>query len=265
MSVRKKRKIFSKKKNRYGTTVKWLSGVGIGFLVCIGISLTTHLFRDSLSLIGLVLPSKPQSPQDTWDEYKKYFRHYSTKDLSPVFLAALAQTESRGSFVSAPRWTFNFKRGPFDLLKPESNAFGIMGLTSSNFSKMKSFCVTLGNAEVTRTWYQVDGCWFNFLSTRLSPANSIEHTAAFIQASVNKKIHGEGLDLSHDKVETFAALLHRCGVTEALKSLSDVPLLDSKGLSYPCGKTDTTVYLSQVFKNKRIFEKIVSDSDFAKN
>jgi hypothetical protein len=265
MSARKKRKIFSKKKNRYGTAMKWASGVGIGFLVCLSISLTTHLFRDSLSLIGLVLPAKSKSHQDTWDEYKKYFRHYSTKDLSPVFLAALAQTESRGSFVSAPRWTFNFKRGPFDLLSPDSSTFGIMGLTASNFSKMKPFCVTSGNSEVTRTWYQVDGCWFNFLSTRLSPANSIEHTAAFIQASVNKKIHGEGLDLSSEKVETFAALLHRCGVTEALKSISDLPTSNTLGLSFPCGKTDTTVYLSQVFKNKRIFEKIVTDSDFARN
>lgn len=261
MSGRKKRRIFNKKKNRYGTAVKWAAGIGIGFLICLSISLTTQLFHDSLSLLGLLIPTRTHTPQDTWDEYKTYFRNYSTKDLSPVFLAALAQTESHGSFVSAPKWSFNLKRGPLDLLKPDSTAFGLMGITASNFSKMKSFCVESGNSEVTRPWYQIDGCWFNGLSTRLSPANSIEHTAAFIQASVNKKIHSEGLELDTEKTEIFAALLHRCGLTEALSSLNN----EVKTTVGSCGKTEVKVYLSSIFKNKRLFEKFAADSDFARN
>ncbi len=261
MSARKKRRIFSKKKNRYGTAVKWLAGIGIGFLICMSISLTTQFFHDSLSLLGLLIPARSHTPHDTWDEYKTYFRNYSTKDLSPVFLAALAQTESQGSFVSSPKWSFNLKRGPLDLLKPDSTAFGLMGITASDFTKMKSFCVEGSNAEVTRPWYQVDGCWFNSLSTRLSPANSIEHTAAFIQASVNKKIHSEGLELEPEKIEIFAALLHRCGLTEALRSLNN----EIKTTEGSCGKTEVKVYLSSIFKNKHLFEKLAADSDFAKN
>jgi len=136
-----------------------------------------------------------------------------------------------------------------------------MGLTSSHFSKMNSFCVEAGNVEKTRLWYQVDGCWFNVLSTRLSPANSIEHTAAFIQDSVNKKIHGEGLELDREKIESFAALVHRCGLTEAIRSLDQ----DGTTTLGSCGKIEAKTYLSSVFKNKRLFEKIAADSDFAKN
>lgn len=260
MSGRKKRKIFNKKQNQLNKLLKWGAGISLGFGGFMLISLVTQGATDFLTLLGLVTPNHSLTHQETWDEYQAYFENYSTKDLSPTFLAALAQTESSGSFFLAPKWTFSLKRGPFQILSPESTSIGIMQLTAPRFAQSNDYCIQAKNPERTGKWYQVDGCWFNFMSTRLSPANSIEHTSAFLQASINHRIHGEARQLTSGQMEVFSALLHHCGITDGLAWLESD---QSNSNMLKCRGKSAKNYIDRLYKNKRVFDTLKSESDIA--
>jgi hypothetical protein len=261
MSGRKKRKIFNKKRSHLNHSLRWFSGISLGIVGILFISLVNQGTQDLLSVLGLVTPSHSLAPQESWDEYQDYFENYSTKDLSPTFLAALAQTESSGSFFLAPKWTFSLKRGPFQILKPESTAFGLMQLTGPQFAQSKNFCIQEQNPERTGKWYHVDGCWFNSMSTRLSPANSVEHTSAFLQASVNHHIHGEGRQLVKERIEIYSALLHHCGITDGLAWLEGD---QSENVPPSCRGKSAKNYLDRLYKNKRVFDTLRSESELAR-
>lgn len=263
MARSRQRKIFDKKKRRYDTLGRWVSGILLGISVCLGISLTNQLFEDPLTMLGIAVPNSPLTPEETWRKYGLYFQKYATKDLSPSFLAALAYSESSGNFLASPKWSIKLARGPFELLKPHNQTIGLLQFTKPQFEQTLDYCIHSRGVELERSWYQFDGCWFNFLSTRLSPANSIEQAAAFMQAKIDKHIHGEVMAASQSQMETFASVLHLCGLTSALSWAEQSK--DNENPKWHCPRDKSKSRLEKITKLKNDFNRIMNDSKMAKN
>jgi len=262
MARSQKRKIFSKKKNLSGSITRWLSGLALGVAVCVGISLAHQAFEDPLAMVGLIVPQSKLTPKETWERYGPYFEKYATRDLHAPFLAALAQSTSDGNFLASPRWTIRFARGPFELLKPDNKNVGIMQFTQTQFKKSLEFCVKSGSVERERPWYQVDGCWFNRFSTRLSAANSIEQASAYIQATIDSRVHEPGVKASVGEIETFSALLHLCGITSALNWLEHEREIPNKIPN--CRRGSNQVGLEKIENLQRNFEQFLADDNLVR-
>ena len=138
-----------------------------------------------------------------------------------------------------------------------------MQFTKPQFEQTLDYCIKSQGVELERPWYQFDGCWFNFLSTRLSPANSIEQSAAFMQAKIDKHMHGRVTTANESQMETFASVLHLCGLTSALSWAEQSKDHDSPKLSCPRDKSQSR--LEKIAKLKNEFTRIINDTKMAKN
>jgi hypothetical protein len=69
----------------------------IAFLGFFAINLFYHVLRKSTEIFAFVSANFNKVPAETWRQYGRFFREYSTAVISPELLAALAQLGERAT------------------------------------------------------------------------------------------------------------------------------------------------------------------------
>src|SRR5215471_13272702 len=135
--------------------------------------------------------SLAKAPAETWREYGPLFDKYSTADIRPELLAALAQVEAS--------WN------PFELYQPASSAVGMFQITDGTFAEARRYCIH--DHMVVET-----GCWFNALYTRVVPDHAVEMTSALLDRTVANTLARNRLPRSSlQQRQDLAAVIHLCG------------------------------------------------------
>jgi Transglycosylase SLT domain len=193
-------------------------------------------------------------PAETWRQYGPLFEKYSTNNISPELLAALAQVEGSGNPIVRTYWRWSFAPGPFGVYRPASSAVGMYQITDGTFAEARRYCIHKHAVIEDGPWNDWGSCWFNRLYTRVIPSHAVELTAAYLDRSVASALEHHGvkfatLEQKHD----LAALIHLCGagagdayVRRGLRMTED----------QRCGDHSARDYVARVNHMQRAFEII---------
>jgi hypothetical protein len=197
-----------------------------------------------------------KTPGETWHRYAPLFKKYSTKVISPEFLAALAQVEGSGNPIVRTYWRWSLAPQPFDMYRPASSAVGMYQITDGTFADARRYCIR--NHEVVQdgAWNDWNSCWFNSLYTRIIPSNAVELTSAHLDRSVAGVLERHHItSASNERKQELAAVIHLCGAGAG-------DLYARHGLKLPpgqrCGDHEARGYVARVDAMKRLFEGIAA-------
>src|SRR5947207_3012908 len=99
----------------------FLIGLALFFLV----NWIYQVYRKPGEILAPVSDAFVKNPEATWRSYGALFEKYSTADLPPEFLAALAQVEADGNPIARTYWRWQWPWNPFELYSPASPAVGM--------------------------------------------------------------------------------------------------------------------------------------------
>jgi hypothetical protein len=176
-----------------------------------------------------------KTPAQTWQSYGAIFRRYSTHSLPPEFLAALAQAEAAGNPLARTYWRWSVGGKPFDIYRPASSSVGMYQMTDGTFAEAKQLCIR----DHKSTACGSGGSYF-----RMSPDDSVELTAAFLDQSVAALLaRASPGRVSPLQKRHLAATIHLCGkgVAAAYVRLGFRFTSDQR-----CGDHDPRAYLARV-------------------
>jgi len=151
-------------------------------------------------------------PAATWHQYHSAFEAYSTRNISPELLAALAQVEASGNPIARTYWRWSWSLHPFSVYRPASSAVGMYQLTDGTFAEAKRYCIRDHQVIEDGPWKDWHSCWFNSLYFRVLPAHSIELTSAYLDRAVAATLDRHGLTGATPRQrQELAAVIHLCG------------------------------------------------------
>jgi hypothetical protein len=175
-------------------------------------NLAYHIARKPTEMLYPVSGVLKKSPAETWREYAALFREYSTANISPELLAALAQTEGTGDPIAHTYWRFHLTWPPFEIYKPASSAVGMYQITDGTFADSARYCIR-DHVVIER---DAGSCWSEGLYNRLLPSHAIELTAAHLDRAVAAILGGKAsLTATPRQRQDLAALAHLCGACVA--------------------------------------------------
>jgi hypothetical protein len=171
-------------------------------------NLVYHIVRKPTEMLYPVSGVLKKSPAETWRDYGPLFREYSTANISPELLAALAQNEGTGDPIAHTYWRFRLTWPPFDMYKPASSAVGMYQMTDGTYADAARYCIR-DHVVIER---ESGACWSEELYNRLVPSHSIELTAAHLDRAVAAILGGKaGVKATPQQRQDLAALTHLCG------------------------------------------------------
>src|SRR6516162_5423094 len=97
--------------------VRILAIAVIAFLGFFAINLFYHVLRKPTEVFAFVSADFNKAPAETWRQYGRLFREYSTAAISPELLAALAQVEGAGNPVARTYWRWQLSWNPLALYR----------------------------------------------------------------------------------------------------------------------------------------------------
>lgn len=168
-------------------------------------NLVYHIIHKPTEMLYPVSGLMKKSPEESWREYGAMFRDYSTANISPELLAALAQVEGTGDPIAHTYWRFHLTWPPFEMYKPASSAVGMYQMTDGTFADAQRYCIR-DHVAIERS---PGACWSEDLYNRLLPSHAIELTSAHLDRSV-AAILGQTKATAQQK-QDLAALTHLCG------------------------------------------------------
>ena len=168
-------------------------------------NLIYHVIRKPTEMLYPVSGVLKKSPAETWREYGPLFREYSTANISPELLAALAQNEGAGDPIAHTYWRWRLAWPPFEMYKPASSAVGMYQMTDPTFTDARRYCIR-DHVVLERG----PACPSEEFYNRLLPSHSIELTAAHLDRSV-AAILGRQSKATAQQRQTLATLTHLCG------------------------------------------------------
>jgi len=196
-------------------------------------------------------------PAETWRQYAPLFRKYSTKVISPEFLAALAQVEGSGNPVVRTYWRWSLTPQPFNLYRPASSAVGMYQITDGTFAEARRFCIRDHAVVQDGPWDDWNSCWFNRLYTRVVPSHAVELTSAYLDRSVAgalERNHMNAASLEHK--QELAAVIHLCGAGAGDAYVRrGLRLTDGQR----CGDHEARAYVARVTGMKRVFQSLEAE------
>jgi hypothetical protein len=245
-------KLGKKRRGKLGWFLVGLCGLAVFF----AINWCYHAFHKPSEIIGLVDSQFFKNPKETWTAHGDEFQKYSTKIITPEFLAALAQTESQGNGIARTYWQWNFwTKNPFKVYSPASSAVGMLQMTDGTFDQAKHFCVIDGKVYTDTS--KEKKCYLTSLYNRLIPSHSIEMTAAWLHWNVQDIINDlpkkKSKKITNVQKRKLAAVIHLCGGRRA-EVFAARKFTFKRGET--CGTLSTRHYVERVQKYEKLFRKI---------
>jgi hypothetical protein len=171
-----------------------------------------QVVRKPAEILAPVGDSLAKSPSFTWQSYGPLFEKYSTKIISPEFLAALAQVEGSGNPIASTYWRWRWSWHPFDIYRPASTAVGMFQITDGTFAEARKYCIRDHQVIADGTWHDLNSCWFNSFYSRTMPSHSIQLTAAYLHQTVVHTLAARPSTKSTPaQQQRLAAVIHLCG------------------------------------------------------
>lgn len=184
------------------TMTALIAAVGLFLLT----NLIYHIIHKPTEMLYPVSGVLKKSPAETWREYGPLFREFSTANVSPELLAALAQNEGAGDPIAHTYWRWRLAWPPFEMYKPASSAVGMYQMTDPTFADAERYCIR-DHVVLDRS---TAPCRAEDFYNRLIPSHSIELTAAHLDRSV-AAILGRQSQATARQRQDLAALIHLCG------------------------------------------------------
>lgn len=187
-------------------------------------------------------------PAETWQRYGSLFREYSTSDVSPELLAALAQVEAAGDPLAHTYWRWRLTWNPFGFYGPASSSVGMYQMTDAAFAEARQYCI--------RDHTVVEDCWFKGLYTRLLPSHAVELATIFLDRHLAAILGRQGTSRpTKEQKQDLAAALYLCGPSAA-------DAFARRGFKLAsgerCGDQDAAGYLARVDAMKRQFQRLAA-------
>ena len=214
-------------------------------------NLVYQVVRKPTEMLFPVSGAMNKMPAETWQQYAPLFREYSTADITPELLAALAQVESAGNPVARTYWRWRLTWNPFAIYQPASSAVGMYQMTDAAFAEARRYCIR--HHTVVE-----DGCWFNGIYTRVVPSHAIELTAVFLDRKVAAILaRPPNATATLQQKQDLAAMIHLCGAGPANAfARRGFRLIAGER----CGEHDVATYVAQVNAMKREFLRIGAET-----
>jgi len=212
------------------------------------VNFVDHIVHKPTELFFPIDGKLAKSPAAVWQDYGDLFRRYSTKDISPELLAALAEVESSGDPVARTYWRWRFSLNPFGIYGPASSSVGMYQMTDGAFAEARHYCIA--DHAVT------GDCWFTGLYTRVLPRDAIELAAVYLDRKVGEIRAAEPrLAASPRQLQDLAAIVQLCGAVPAEKfARRHFRLLPGER----CGDAPAAAYLARVDALARQFRKLAA-------
>ncbi len=211
-------------------------------------NLIYHVVRKPTEMLYPVSGVLKKSPAETWHDYGPLFREYSTANISPELLAALAQNEGTGDPIAHTYWRWRLTWPPFEMYKPASSAVGMYQMTDGTFEDAARYCIR-NHTVIER---ESGACWSEELYNRLLPSHAIELTAAHLDRSV-AAILGHGSKATPQQRQDLAAITHLCGAGAAKDFARHGFRL---GVGDMCGDHSAEAYVGRVSAMVRQFQRL---------
>ena len=227
-------------------------GLTLAMMIFFALNWLYQVVRKPSELFFPVSGTLNKVPAETWRQYFPLFQKYATNDISPTFLAALAQVEGSGNPVVRTYWRWSLRPGPFDVYRPASSAVGMYQITDGTFAEARRLCIRDHRVIEDGPWSDGDSCWFNSLYTRVIPAHAVELTAAYLDRSVAAVLARHHVSsVSPERKEELAAIIHLCGAGAGNAYVRrGMRLTDDQR----CGDHEARVYVARVKQMKRLFD-----------
>ena len=227
-------------------------GLTLAVMLCFALNWIYQVVRKPSELLFPVSGTLNKAPAETWRQYFPLFQKYSTNEISPSLLAALAQVEGSGNPVVRTYWRWSLRPGPFDIYRPASSAVGMYQITDGTFAEARRFCIRDHRVVEDGPWNDWASCWFNNLYTRVIPAHAVELTAAYLDRSVAAVLaHHRLSSVSPERKDELAAMIHLCGAGAGNAYVRrGMRLTDEQR----CGDHEARLYITRVMQMKRLFE-----------
>jgi hypothetical protein len=210
-----------------------------------------QMARKPAEILGVVVPTSPKPPAETWSAYRGLFEEHATDVMRPELLAALVQVESSGDPLAHTYWRWRFSWNPLEVYAPASSAVGILQITDGTFAEARRLCIHDHAVAREGAWYDPGVCHLNALYLRTVPSHAIEMTAAYLHASMVEVLVRERISrATHDDRQRLAAVIHLCGLQRgaAFARRGFGPLRGER-----CGDHDLAGYLARVQNLKAAF------------
>lgn len=208
-----------------------------------------QIYQKPAEVVALLGWSENKSHSETWSTYSDFFEQYSTRIITPHFLAALAQIESGGNPLATPQWKFRLTDRLSKIFSPQSSSVGLYQFTSGTFEKAKQYCIRNGEAQKAN-------CWLNTVYARIFPSHSIEVASAYLDTEVRRLMKKHKKRLNKNMAQNLAGVIHLCGSHKAeiyFKSGFDVRSLGK------CGSHNPRTYLKRLRQSRRAFKRLSQD------
>ncbi|HMA50217.1 MAG TPA: hypothetical protein VKP60_10720 [Magnetospirillaceae bacterium] len=212
-------------------------------------NLVYHVVRKPTEMLYPVSGVLKKNPAETWHEYGALFREYSTANISPELLAALAQTEGTGDPIAHTYWRWHLTWPPFEIYKPASSAVGMYQMTDGTFADAARYCIR-NHVVIER---DSGSCWSEDLYNRLLPSHAIELTAAHLDRSVAAILGRGDQKATAQQKQDLAALTHLCGAGAA-REFARHGFRMSAGQM--CGDHSAETYVGRVTAMVRQFQRL---------
>jgi hypothetical protein len=215
-----------------------------------------HVVRKPTEMLFPVSGALNKVPAETWREYAPLFNEYSTANIAPELLAALAQVESAGNPL-ARNWRWHLTWHPFEIYQPASSAVGMYQLTDAAFDDARHYCILHHAVVEEGAWNDWRSCWFNKFYSRVVPSHAIELTAVSLDRSVAEILaRRPNAAASLQQTQDLAAIVHLCGAGPAAAfARSGFKLVPGER----CGDHDVAVYLARANAMKRQFRRLAAE------
>ena len=215
-------------------------------------NLAYQVMRKPTEMYFPVSGALDKMPAETWRHYAALFREYSTANVAPELLAALAQVEGAGNPVARTYWRWRLTWHPFAIYQPASSAVGMYQMTDPAFADARRYCI-LSHA-VAGGGNDRSACWRNGLYARVMPSHAIELAAVYLDRNVAAILAGRpGATPSPRQKQDLAAMIHLCGTGPA-RAFARRGFHLAAGER--CGDHEAALYLAAVDAMARQFQRL---------
>jgi hypothetical protein len=209
--------------------VRILAIAVIAFLGFFAINLFYHVLRKPTEIFAFVSANFNKAPAETWRQYGRLFREYSTAAFSPELLAALAQVEGAGNPVARTYWRWQLSWNPLALYQPASSGVGMFQMTDPAFAEARQFCIR--NHIVSQ-----DACRFGWLYIRVLPSHAIELAAVYLDRNLERIFAGPATAKQSAEHKGGLASGERCGEHDVANYLARVKAMEREFLRLAAGQ-----------------------------